>query len=148
MENSEDIAKLITWENGKPLADSKGEVNYAASFFDWFSEEAPRYVHVLKQARSTFTDELHLAVSMEIPFPRVLQGIVSIPSRSLWEFVSYPVVCFLCTSTSDLTCRRSDYSMEFSSGHDHPQDRPGTSGGLHSGCKVTWRDSFHCRCSH
>jgi succinate-semialdehyde dehydrogenase/glutarate-semialdehyde dehydrogenase len=41
-ENSEDIAKLITWENGKPFADAKGEVSYAASFFDWFSEEAPR----------------------------------------------------------------------------------------------------------
>ncbi|EGP91285.1 unnamed protein product [Zymoseptoria tritici ST99CH_1A5] len=41
-ENSEDIAKLITWENGKPWADAKGEVAYAASFFDWFSEEAPR----------------------------------------------------------------------------------------------------------
>ena len=42
MENSEDLAKLITWENGKPLADAKGEVSYAASFFEWFSEEAPR----------------------------------------------------------------------------------------------------------
>ncbi|KAK0271784.1 succinate semialdehyde dehydrogenase NADP+ linked [Friedmanniomyces endolithicus] len=42
MENAEDIAKLITWENGKPMADAKGEVNYAANFFEWFSEEAPR----------------------------------------------------------------------------------------------------------
>nr|POE77445.1 glutarate-semialdehyde dehydrogenase davd [Quercus suber] len=42
MENSEDLARLITWENGKPLADAKGEVSYAASFFEWFSEEAPR----------------------------------------------------------------------------------------------------------
>lgn len=42
VENSEDIAKLITWENGKPLADAKGEAAYAASFFEWFSEEAPR----------------------------------------------------------------------------------------------------------
>lgn len=42
IENSEDIAKLITWENGKPFADAKGEVAYASSFFDWFSEEAPR----------------------------------------------------------------------------------------------------------
>ncbi|PFH59130.1 hypothetical protein XA68_12770 [Ophiocordyceps unilateralis] len=40
--NAEDVAKLITWENGKPLADAKGEVAYAASFFEWFSEEAPR----------------------------------------------------------------------------------------------------------
>ncbi|KAI9753507.1 MAG: succinate semialdehyde dehydrogenase NADP+ linked [Candelina submexicana] len=41
-DNAEDLAKLITWENGKPLADAKGEVAYAASFFEWFSEEAPR----------------------------------------------------------------------------------------------------------
>ncbi|KAL4869410.1 hypothetical protein BDV12DRAFT_167720 [Aspergillus spectabilis] len=42
IDNAEDLATLITWENGKPLADAKGEVNYAASFFEWFSEEAPR----------------------------------------------------------------------------------------------------------
>ena len=41
-ENAEDLATLITWENGKPLADAKGEVTYAANFFEWFSEEAPR----------------------------------------------------------------------------------------------------------
>ncbi|KJZ71553.1 Putative succinate-semialdehyde dehydrogenase [Hirsutella minnesotensis 3608] len=40
--NADDIAKLITWENGKPLGDAKGEVAYAANFFEWFSEEAPR----------------------------------------------------------------------------------------------------------
>jgi len=42
VENSEDIAKLITWENGKPFNDAKGEAAYAATFFEWFSEEAPR----------------------------------------------------------------------------------------------------------
>ncbi|KZZ92057.1 succinate-semialdehyde dehydrogenase NADP+ [Moelleriella libera RCEF 2490] len=42
VENAEDIAKLITWENGKPVAEAKGEVAYAANFFEWFSEEAPR----------------------------------------------------------------------------------------------------------
>ncbi|GAM88442.1 hypothetical protein ANO11243_064750 [Dothideomycetidae sp. 11243] len=42
VDNAEDLAKLITWENGKPLADAKGEVAYAANFFEWFSEEAPR----------------------------------------------------------------------------------------------------------
>jgi succinate-semialdehyde dehydrogenase / glutarate-semialdehyde dehydrogenase len=41
-ENAEDLATLITWENGKPLADAKGEVQYASNFFQWFSEEAPR----------------------------------------------------------------------------------------------------------
>jgi succinate-semialdehyde dehydrogenase / glutarate-semialdehyde dehydrogenase len=42
LDNAEDLATLITWENGKPLADAKGEVAYAASFFEWFAEEAPR----------------------------------------------------------------------------------------------------------
>lgn len=42
MDNSDDLAKLITMENGKPLADAKGEVAYAANFLEWFSEEAPR----------------------------------------------------------------------------------------------------------
>jgi succinate-semialdehyde dehydrogenase/glutarate-semialdehyde dehydrogenase len=42
IENADDLAKLITWENGKPIADAKGEVTYAANFFEWFSEEAPR----------------------------------------------------------------------------------------------------------
>ncbi|ODH46064.1 hypothetical protein GX48_07835 [Paracoccidioides brasiliensis] len=42
IDNAEDIATLITWENGKPWADAKGEANYAANFFEWFSEEAPR----------------------------------------------------------------------------------------------------------
>ncbi|KAI2087545.1 succinate semialdehyde dehydrogenase NADP+ linked [Ophidiomyces ophidiicola] len=42
MDNAEDLATLITWENGKPYADAKGEAAYAANFFEWFSEEAPR----------------------------------------------------------------------------------------------------------
>jgi succinate-semialdehyde dehydrogenase/glutarate-semialdehyde dehydrogenase len=39
---AEDIARLITRENGKVLADARGEVAYAAEFFRWFSEEASR----------------------------------------------------------------------------------------------------------
>jgi succinate-semialdehyde dehydrogenase / glutarate-semialdehyde dehydrogenase len=41
-ENAEDLATLVTWENGKPIADARGEIAYAANFFNWFSEEAPR----------------------------------------------------------------------------------------------------------
>jgi succinate-semialdehyde dehydrogenase/glutarate-semialdehyde dehydrogenase len=39
---SEDLALLMTLEMGKPLAESRGEVAYAAEFFRWFSEEAVR----------------------------------------------------------------------------------------------------------
>ena len=38
----EDLAQLLTAEQGKPLAEARGEVNYAASFIEWFSEEAKR----------------------------------------------------------------------------------------------------------
>ena len=42
IENADDLGTLITWENGKPAADARGEAVYAANFFEWFSEEAPR----------------------------------------------------------------------------------------------------------
>ena len=42
MENQEDLAVLMTSEQGKPLAESMGEVAYAASFFEWFAEEGKR----------------------------------------------------------------------------------------------------------
>lgn len=41
-ENSDDLALLMTTEQGKPLAEAKGEVTYAASFIEWFAEEAKR----------------------------------------------------------------------------------------------------------
>ncbi|PTT82954.1 succinate-semialdehyde dehydrogenase (NADP(+)), partial [Pseudomonas sp. HMWF010] len=39
---SEDLAQLMTAEQGKPLAEARGEVAYGASFIDWFAEEAKR----------------------------------------------------------------------------------------------------------
>ncbi len=42
MENQEDLAILMTTEQGKPLAESRGEIAYAASFIEWFGEEAKR----------------------------------------------------------------------------------------------------------
>jgi len=42
MDNQEDLGKLMTLEQGKPLAEAKGEVAYAASFLKWFAEEARR----------------------------------------------------------------------------------------------------------
>ena len=40
--NTDDLATLMTAEQGKPLAEAKGEVAYAASFFEWFAEEGRR----------------------------------------------------------------------------------------------------------
>ena len=42
LQNSEDLARLMTLEQGKPLAESRGEVQYGASFIQWFAEEAKR----------------------------------------------------------------------------------------------------------
>jgi len=42
LENQADLATLMTAEQGKPLAESQGEINYAASFIEWFAEEAKR----------------------------------------------------------------------------------------------------------
>jgi len=42
MANREDLAVLMTCEQGKPLTESRGEIAYAASFIEWFSEEGRR----------------------------------------------------------------------------------------------------------
>lgn len=41
-EHSEDLSLLLTAEQGKPLAESRAEIEYAASFLEWFGEEAKR----------------------------------------------------------------------------------------------------------
>ena len=40
--NADDLARLMTAEQGKPLAEAKGEVGYGASFLEWFAEEGKR----------------------------------------------------------------------------------------------------------
>ncbi len=42
MENQEDLARLLSWEQGKPLAESRVEVAYGANFIEWYAEEAKR----------------------------------------------------------------------------------------------------------
>ena len=42
IENTEDLAIIMTAEQGKPLAESRGEIAYAASFIEWFAEEGKR----------------------------------------------------------------------------------------------------------
>lgn len=40
--NQEDLARIMTAEQGKPLAQARGEISYAASFIEWFAEEGKR----------------------------------------------------------------------------------------------------------
>ncbi|GAQ91062.1 succinate-semialdehyde dehydrogenase (NADP+) [Klebsormidium nitens] len=50
--NKEDLAVLMTVEQGKPLAEARGEIEYGASFVEWFAEEAKRmYGDVIPAAR-------------------------------------------------------------------------------------------------
>lgn len=42
VEHAEDLAQIMTYEQGKPLAESRGEIAYAASFLEWFSEGGKR----------------------------------------------------------------------------------------------------------
>jgi len=42
MENQDDLGAILTAEQGKPLAEAKGEIAYGASFIEWFAEEARR----------------------------------------------------------------------------------------------------------
>src|SRR3546814_12375239 len=42
LEHQDDLARLMTAEQGKPLAEAKGEIAYSAAFLEWFGEEAKR----------------------------------------------------------------------------------------------------------
>lgn len=42
IKNIEDLARIVTSENGKPLAEARAEVHYAANFLGWFAGEALR----------------------------------------------------------------------------------------------------------
>jgi delta 1-pyrroline-5-carboxylate dehydrogenase len=61
--NVDDLGKLMTAEQGKPLAEAKGEVAYAAGFMEWFAEEA-------KRVYSIFPLAVSLARSLELHTPR------------------------------------------------------------------------------
>lgn len=41
-QHADDLARIMTLEQGKPLAEARGEVAYAASYFEWYAEEAKR----------------------------------------------------------------------------------------------------------
>lgn len=57
-ENRNDLATLISWENGKAATDAMGEVAFAASFLEWFSEEAARnYGDVIPHSNAGFRVE-------------------------------------------------------------------------------------------
>ncbi len=60
--HADDLAKLLSLEQGKPLAEARGEVRYAASFVDWFAGEAKR---LAGRTIPTHIDGAHLGTVME-----------------------------------------------------------------------------------
>ncbi|MDG0024040.1 NAD-dependent succinate-semialdehyde dehydrogenase [Trinickia sp. Y13] len=60
--HAEDLAALLSLEQGKPLEEARGEVRYAASFVDWFANEAKR---LAGRTIPTHIDGAHLATLME-----------------------------------------------------------------------------------
>lgn len=64
MANQEDLARLLTLEMGKPLAEARGEIAYGASFIEWFAEEGKRlYGEVIP---STQADRRFLTIKQPI----------------------------------------------------------------------------------
>jgi succinate-semialdehyde dehydrogenase/glutarate-semialdehyde dehydrogenase len=62
--NADDLAAIMTAEQGKPLAEAKGEVKYGASFVEWFAEEAKRVAGDV--LASTWADKRTLVLKQPI----------------------------------------------------------------------------------
>lgn len=62
--NTDDLGKLMTIEQGKPLAEAKGEVAYGASFIEWFAEEAKRVMGSIPA--STWSDRRMMVLKQPI----------------------------------------------------------------------------------
>ncbi|MDO6563305.1 NAD-dependent succinate-semialdehyde dehydrogenase [Amphritea sp. 1_MG-2023] len=62
LEHEQDLAKIMTLEQGKPLSESVGEIRYAASFLEWFGEEAKR---VYGDVIPSFSQDKRIIVTKE-----------------------------------------------------------------------------------
>ncbi|CAJ0586602.1 unnamed protein product, partial [Mesorhabditis spiculigera] len=59
-QKEEELARLLTTEQGKPLAEAKGEIQYSASFFDWYAGEARRIYGQVVQSAVPNREHLHI----------------------------------------------------------------------------------------
>ena len=99
MANQDDLGRIMTLEQGKPLNEAKGEIAYAASFIEWFAEEGKRtYGDIIP------THTLELSISHDYPQVRTCSccwlWLCSSPSRT---------DPFFCLSPSRIS-RRSRHS--------------------------------------
>jgi succinate-semialdehyde dehydrogenase/glutarate-semialdehyde dehydrogenase len=87
-ENRDDIAHIVTYETGKPLAESQGELDYALGFTWWFAGEAERITGTIQTpsapGRRVFTVKQPIGVTVALvpwnfPIALVLQRMLNIP---------------------------------------------------------------------
>ena len=102
MENREDLATLVGWENGKAKADAMGEVIFASSFVEWFSEEAARaYGDIIPHSspgfRVSVTKEPIGVCGLICPYVKWLSILRSVSLASIFNFLSYSklIICML-----------------------------------------------------
>jgi len=77
LENAEDLATLVCMENGKPIADARGEVAYAANFFLWFSEEV-RLQSTPQTMLANLLRQIYRPLAYTvIPLPQLFRAIAS-----------------------------------------------------------------------
>src|SRR2546428_14088230 len=70
MASQDDLAQLLTAEQGKPLAEARGEIAYGASFIEWFAEEGKRaYGDTIP---SPWTDKRALVIKQPIGVPGLI----------------------------------------------------------------------------
>jgi len=83
MSNQEDLARLMTLEQGKPLAESRGEVAYAASFLEWFGEEAKRDLALEPEFAGRVEAGFQLVVELQVDIHLLVAGAVERPGSRI-----------------------------------------------------------------
>lgn len=68
--NQEDLAQIITAEQGKPLAEARGEVTYGANYVEWFAEEAKRIYGDLIPAPTANKRPMTVCLKKKLPMAR------------------------------------------------------------------------------
>src|SRR5688500_1971398 len=87
MANQEDLAQILTAEQGKPLAEARGEIAYGASFIEWFAEEGKRaYGDVIPQHQP---DKRVLVIKQPIGVSALITP---------WNFPNAMITCTACPS--------------------------------------------------
>lgn len=98
----EDLALIMTLEQGKPLAESRGEIDYAAGFIEWYAEEAKRInvesvtSHLLPSISGAICLMAGLASSAPYSKPRLSVSATKEKPHDRYHHLSAPPYSWLC----------------------------------------------------